>query len=86
MKIAKGKNLWALFLFLLAGIVLGGFLGKLVSGVPALSWLNYGTSFGLDSPFVLNLEIIVLTFGIQLKVTIGSIIGMVIGAIVYRFM
>ena len=29
-----GKNHWALFLLLLAGIVLGGFIGNLAAGVP----------------------------------------------------
>ena len=41
-----GKNNWALFLLLLAGIVLGGFIGSLAAGVPFLSWLNYGQTFG----------------------------------------
>ena len=29
-----GKNNWALVLLILIGVVLGGFLGNLVSGVP----------------------------------------------------
>ena len=53
-----GKNAWALFLLLLAGIVLGGFIGTLTAGVPFLSWLNYGQSFGLTSPVVLDLSLI----------------------------
>ena len=47
MKGAGGKNSWALFLFILTGIVLGGFIGMLAEGVPALNWLAYGQSFGL---------------------------------------
>ena len=42
MKGAGSKNAWALFLLLLAGVVLGGFIGELAKGVPALSWLGYG--------------------------------------------
>ena len=42
-----GKNNWALLLMLLAGVVLGGFIGQLASNVPFLSWLNYGQTFGL---------------------------------------
>ena len=52
MKGAGGKNSWALFLLLLTGIVLGGFIGMLAEGVPALSWLGYGQTFGLDTPIV----------------------------------
>ena len=48
MKGAGSKNAWALFLLLLAGVVLGGFIGELAKGVPALSWLGYGQSFGID--------------------------------------
>ena len=35
-----GKNYWALLLMILAGVVLGGFIGQLSAGVPALRWLN----------------------------------------------
>ena len=31
-----GKNYWALLLMILAGVVLGGFIGQLSAGVPAL--------------------------------------------------
>ena len=58
-----GKNNWALFLLLLAGIVLGGFIGSLAAGVPFLSWLNYGQTFGFANPIVLDLGILVITFG-----------------------
>lgn len=80
------KNAWALFLMILAGIVLGGFIGVLAEGVPALGWLSYGQSFGLDSPIVLNLGLLVLTFGLNIKITIASIIGMIISIIIYRFL
>ena len=39
-RIGMGKNAWALFLLLLAGIVLGGFIGNLVSGISGLGWLT----------------------------------------------
>jgi len=86
MKGSRGKNNWALFLLLLTGIVLGGFIGMLAEGVPALEWLAYGQSFGLEKPIVLNLGILVLTFGMSINITIASIIGMVIAILVYRFL
>ena len=67
MKGTKGKNSWALFLLILAGIVLGGFISVLAQGTSALSWLSYGQSFGLDEPVVLNLGLLVLTFGLQVR-------------------
>lgn len=79
-----GKNNWSLFLLLLAGIVLGGLIGNLASGVPGLSWLNYGQTFGLTNPIVLDLGIMVLTFGLTIKITIASIIGVLLAIIIYR--
>ncbi len=80
----KGKNNWTLFILILAGIVLGGFLGNLADGISWLSWLNYGQSFGLQNPIVLELGILVLTFGLNIKITIAGIVGIIIGILVYR--
>ena len=77
MKGTGSKNAWALFLFILTGIVLGGFIGMLAEGVPALSWLGYGQTFGLDEPIILNLGLLVITFGLTIKITIASIIGVI---------
>lgn len=82
----RGKNSWTLLLLLLSGIVLGGFLGEMVSGVPGFSWLNYGESFGLNTPLVLNLGILVITFGLTIRITMASIIGVIVAILVYRFL
>ncbi len=86
MRKAGSKNAWVLLILMLAGIVVGGFIGNLASGVNGLSWLNYGQAFGLDNPLVLNLGILVITFGLTIKITIASIIGMIIAGLVYRFL
>lgn len=80
------KNNWALFLLILSGIVIGGFIGQLTKGISALSWLCYGQTFGFTSPIVLDLGVLVLTFGLTVKITIASIIGIVIALIIYRFL
>lgn len=80
-----GKNSWALFLLILAGVVLGSFIGHLASGVSALSWLDFGKTFGLTEPLRLDLGVLILTFGLSIKITIGSIIGIIIAAIIYHF-
>lgn len=79
-----GKNAWALFLLLLAGVVLGGFIAHLTQNIPALSWLNYGQSFGLSSPVTFDAGVFVVTFGLTIKFTIGSIIGIILAAFAYR--
>ena len=65
---------------------LGGFIGELTSGVAGLSWLNYGQSFGFSNPIVLNLGILVITFGLTIKITIASIVGVVLAIIIYRLL
>ena len=86
MKGKGGKNAWGLFLLLLAGIVLGGFIGMLGEGVSSLKWLAYGQTFGLDDPVVLNLGLLVVTFGLTIKITISSIIGVIVAIFIYRFL
>ena len=78
----KSKNKWALFLMILSGIVIGGFLGNLFPN----SFLNFGQEFGLTSPIVLNLGIMMLTFGLTIKITVASIIGVAIALLIYRFL
>lgn len=77
----RKKNNWTCFLLMLAGIVLGGFIGTLFPD----TWLSYGQTFGLSSPLVLDLGIIAITFGLTIKITISSIIGMILGMIIYRY-
>ena len=82
----RNKNIWILLLLILSGIVLGGFLGSLAAGIPWLSWLNFGQSFGLDTPLILNLGVLVITFGLSIKITIASIIGVALALLIYRYL
>lgn len=79
------KNGWTLLLLVLAGVVLGGFIGSLAAGVPGLDWLNYGQAFGLEEPMILSMGLVVLTFGLTIRITIASIIGIVLAILVYRW-
>ena len=80
----RSKNFWILLILLLSGIVLGGFLGRLAEGISWLSWLNFGQSFGLNSPLVLDFGVLVITFGLTIKITMASIIGVALALIIYR--
>ncbi len=72
---------WILVVLVLIGFVIGRFIGTYFDG----SFLNYGQSFGMNSPVVLNLGFIILTFGIQFQITIASVLGVVIALLVYKF-
>lgn len=78
------KNNWALFLIILTGIVLGGFIGYLTQGISWLGWLSYGQTFGFSEPVVLDLGILVLTFGLTVTINIASIVGVIIGIFIYK--
>lgn len=80
----KEKNIWVLLVFILSGLVVGGLLGKLASGVPWLWWLSYEQEFGLENPLILDLNILKLTFGLVLKINVASIIGMILAIFIYK--
>ena len=82
----RNKNVWVLLILLLTGVVLGGFIGSVTEGIPALSWLSFGESFGLNNPLVLDFGILVITFGLSIKITMAGISGVVIALLVYRWL
>ena len=52
--------------------------------MPFFAWLNFGESFGLDTPLVLNLGVLVITFGLSIRITMASIIGVIVALLVYH--
>ena len=86
--ISRYKNGWLLLLFILIGIVIGGLISELTSNVARLSWLSYGNTFGINNsgnPLVLDLGIFVITFALQIKITVASIIGVIAAIVIYKF-
>ena len=73
-------------ILLLTVVVLGGFIGNVTEGIPALSWLSFGESFGLNTPLVLDFGILVVTFGLSIRITMAGIIGVVLALLVYRWL
>lgn len=80
----KGKNAWIVMIFIFAGLVIGGLLGEVASQVDWLSWLAYGQTFGIDEPFMLNMNVLSLTFAFTVHINIASIIGLAIALFLYR--
>ena len=80
----RDKNIWILLVFILSGLVIGGLLGELAVQVDALWWLGYGEEFGLESPIVLDLSLIKVTFALMFKINIASIIGLGLAIFIYR--
>ena len=80
----RDKSTWMAILFIFAGLVIGGLLGEVAAKVDWLNWLSYGQTFGIDNPFVLNMNVLTLTFAFALHINIASIIGMDIAIFLYR--
>ena len=80
----KDKNIWILIVFILSGLVIGGLLGELASNVDWLSWLSYIQEFGLRSPIELDLSVVQITFALMFRISVSSIIGMVLAIFIYK--
>ena len=80
----KEKNIWILLIFILSGLVIGGLLGELASKVDWLWWLSYGESFGLENPIILDLSVVKIIFALMFKISISSIIGIVLAIFIYK--
>ena len=72
---------WVFLLLVLIGFVIGRFIGTYFDG----TFLNYGQTFGLSNPIVLDLGFIIFTFGLQIQITIASVLGVIISLLVYKF-
>lgn len=82
----RDKSTWIVILFIFAGLVIGGLLGEVASQVDWLNWLAYGQTFGIENPFVLDFNVLSLTFAFSLHINIASIIGLAIAIFLYRKM
>ena len=80
----KEKNIWVLLVFILSGLVVGGLLGQLASSVDWLWWLSYSQTFGLQDPIVLDLSVVTITFALMFKISVASIIGMLLAILIYK--
>lgn len=80
----KEKNIWILIIFILSGLVVGGLLGELASKIDWLWWLSYSQSFGLESPVVVDIGVMKITFALMFKISVSSIIGMVLAIFIYK--
>lgn len=78
------NNILIFILVILAGIVLGGFIGEYLGSMPFLNWLKYGNEFGLINPLILDLGVLKITFALTIKFNLGVIIGLIVAIFLYK--
>ena len=69
----------------LCGIVIGMMVASLTRNIGALSWLSYGLSFGMTSPFVLDLNLLNLTFGLSVNLNVATILCITLCLIIAKY-
>lgn len=77
------RNGWILLLFIICGIIIGGFLGELLGKYIPI--LKFGYNLGV-SPHTYDLRVIKLTFGLSFNINMFAILGIIIAIIFYRKM
>ena len=88
----SGKSIGSLILFMvvggLVGSVLGEILGRLVGHGFWNDILTTGVNFGVQDPvhqpIAVNLGIVILSFGLAIKVSLLGILGLVVGVVLHR--
>lgn len=85
---ALGRGIALVVLVIVAGLIVGSFLGEVLgSQLPAgraRDLVSKGPTIGLTPPASLDLHFLAVTFGISLKVNLVGVLGIVIAALVLR--
>jgi len=80
MRVKSGDGL-VLLILLLVGAIFGSIIGAALEHV--LPILAYGKTIGVD-PFMVDLSILQLTFGLKLSLNLSGIIGLLLAFFIYR--
>lgn len=87
MSVRSNKGLIYLILLLLICGLVGGAVGEtLGDNFDSLIFLKKYFLIGMSNPVTLDLKLISLTFGINFRVNILSLIGMLLGFFIYKKM
>ena len=68
------RSFWVTLLLVCAGVVVGSLVAEVTAGTPVLKYLSYGLDFGTAAPVTVDLHVLVVTFGITVKITVAHIL------------
>lgn len=83
---SRNKNILLLVFLVLLGGVAGTLVGDILgSKFEALKFLKeYSYNLGLTTPLVFDIKVVKFTFAFSIYCNIMTVVGMILGAIVYR--
>jgi len=80
----RTKGPLTLFLFLMAGIIIGSAVGNILARYSDAELFHQSFIIGTQgTPAILDLIIIKLTFGLSIIINFGTILGVILGIILY---
>ncbi len=84
MRSAEKKNPYFIF-FIIIGAISGSLIGELLGdNINALKFLKNTYTIGMNTPMLIDLKVLTVTFGLNFNINIMSIIGIVLAIILYR--
>ena len=82
------KGFWLHLFLVCVGVVTGTLAASMCKNIPFLSWLAYGMKFGMATPATIDLQVISVTFGVTLNLSIAVILfialAVVLGNLIAR--
>jgi len=84
------KSIGVLLIFILIGGMLGGIFGEILSVMAPNGTIQniFASTFspGINPPLTIDLVLLKLAFGLSIKVSLLSVLGMFLGAYLYKQM
>ena len=82
------KSPWILFIFIMIGGLLGGILGEILHVMAPQGNIQsiFSTHFapGINPPLTIDLVLLKLVLGFEIKINILSVLGMFVGVYLYK--
>jgi F0F1-type ATP synthase assembly protein I len=80
----RTKGPLMLFLFLLAGVIVGSIVGNIIATYSDAKIFNESFTIGTQGmPAILDFNVIKLAFGLSLNVNFGTMLGVLLGIFLY---
>jgi len=76
------SGIWVLIILLIIGGLAGSALANLLA--PSVPWLKSASTVGLKPPVTIDMQFFNLTFGFTFVMGPLSVLGMILGYVVYR--